>query len=237
MIELQEILKIKDKDWMMSTREQLVLIGLLHSLKPNNVIEFGYHRGGATRWLSEFSNNVITVDASNNVLQAEQKFNNVEVWHFSTKQAVERINKKNINFDLALIDADHSKKAVIEDIKGLINVTEIIIMHDSFNPNCRSGMKHALEQQNSHAYYLDFIPAMSKHDGLWGGFAIAWKSENPGPKKEYENEHSLFIPAVAQNIFRFNNILKNLKSYLKRKLQFTISSLRILGGKISKFFV
>jgi predicted O-methyltransferase YrrM len=237
MDELQKILEITNKDWMMSTREQLVLIGLLKNLKPQNAIEFGYHRGGATSWLSKYSEKVITVDASDHVLQAKQKFQNVEAWHLSTAQAVDKIQKENMNFDFALIDADHSRKAVCQDIEGLISVTNVIIMHDSFNPSCRAGMNDALKHQNSHAYYLDFLPSMSKEDGLWGGFAIAWKSNSPGQKLEYEKEYSLFIPASLQNFFRFKYIFKILSSNFINKLQSTISKLRILGGKVSKFFI
>ena len=50
MNELQEKIGILNPDWLMSTREKLGLIGLLHCLKPKKVLELGYHRGGATKW-------------------------------------------------------------------------------------------------------------------------------------------------------------------------------------------
>ena len=61
-------------------------------------------------------------------------------------------------------------------------------------------MNDALKHQKSHAYYLDFLPSMSKEDGLWGGFAIAWKSNSPGQKLEYEKEY-LFLFQHHYKIF------------------------------------
>ena len=167
MNELQEKIGIQNSDWLMSTREKLGLIGLLHCLKPKKVLELGYHRGGATKWLSEFSEQLITVDVNEFVADAPNLFHNVEAWNCPTLEAASRIKKEKLFFDLAIIDADHSRKAVSADINGIIEHSGIILMHDSFNPDCRKGMVDALKKQDSHAYYLDFIPSVSKNDGLW----------------------------------------------------------------------
>jgi len=185
MNELQKKIGIQNPDWLMSSREKLGLIGLLHCLKPKKVLELGYHRGGATEWLSQFSEQVITVDVNEFVADAPNLFNNVEAWNCPTLEAASRIKKENLLFDLAIIDADHSRLAVSADINGIIEHSNIILMHDSFNPDCRQGMIDALKNQKTHAYYLDFIPSISKNDGLWGGLAIAWKSQTPGLAKEF----------------------------------------------------
>ena len=65
-------------------------------------------------------------------------------------------------------------------------------MHDSFNPECRKGMLEALKMQKTHAYFLDFIPSSLKHDGLWGGIGIAWKSIIPDYPKEFPGEISSY---------------------------------------------
>ena len=201
MNELQEKIGIQNLDWLMSTREKLALIGLLHCLKPKKVLELGYHRGGATKWLAEFSEKVITVDVNEFVSDAPNQFHNVEAWNCPTLEAASRIKKEKLFFDLAIIDADHSRKAVSADINGIIEHSDIILMHDSFNPDCRKGMADALKKQDSHAYYLDFIPSVSKNDGLWGGLAIAWKSQTPGLAKEFAKEISSFTPVAIQNSF------------------------------------
>ena len=166
MIEIQEKLGISNADWLMSTREKLGLIGLLHCLKPKKVLELGYHRGGATKWLSQFSEKVITVDVNEFVPDALNQFSNVEPWNCSTLEAIEKIKRDNLYFDLAIIDADHSRKAVAKDVAGLLGHSDIILMHDSFNPECRKGMLHSLSKQRTHAFYLDFIPSVNKHDSL-----------------------------------------------------------------------
>ena len=233
MNELQEKIGIQNLDWLMSTREKLALIGLLHCLKPKKVLELGYHRGGATKWLSELSEQVISVDVNEFVSNAPNLFHNVEAWNCPTLEAASRVKRENLFFDLAIIDADHSRKAVSADINAIIEHSDIILMHDSFNPDCRKGMLDALQNQKSHAYYLDFIPSVSKKDGLWGGLAIAWKSlKTPGLIKEFEKEMSSFIPVAIQNSFRIQPTITATKAKASVFKQSTFSKLKITLGRL-----
>jgi len=233
MNELQKKIGILNPDWLMSTREKLGLIGLLHCLKPKKVLELGYHRGGATKWLSELSEQVISVDVNEFVSNAPNLFHNVEAWNCPTLEAASRVKRENLFFDLAIIDADHSRKAVSADINGIIEHSDIILMHDSFNPDCRKGMVDALKKQDSHAYYLDFIPSVSKHDGLWGGLAIAWKSQTPGLAKEFAKEISSFtIPVAIQNSFRIQPKITATKAKASVFKQSTFSKLKITLGRL-----
>ena len=232
MNELQKKIGIQNPDWLMSSREKLGLIGLLHCLKPKKVLELGYHRGGATEWLSQFSEQVITVDINEFVADAPNLFHNVEAWNCPTLEATSRIKKEKLFFDLAIIDADHSRKAVSADINAIIEHSDIILMHDSFNPDCRKGMVDALKKQDSHAYYLDFIPSVSKHDGLWGGLAIAWKSQTPGLAKEFAKEISSFTPVAIQNSFRVTPRINKAKERISDFKESAFSKIKITGGRI-----
>ena len=232
MNELQKKIGIQNPDWLMSTREKLGLIGLLHCLKPKKVLELGYHRGGATKWLSELSEQVISVDVNEFVADAPNLFHNVEAWNCPTHEAASRIKKEKLFFDLAIIDADHSRKAVSADINGIIEHSDIILMHDSFNPDCRKGMLDALKKQDSHAYYLDFIPSVSKNDGLWGGLAIAWKSQTPGLAKEFEKEMSSFIPVAIQNSIRIEPTITAIKTIASVFKESFFSKIRIICGRL-----
>jgi hypothetical protein len=232
MLDLGDKLNIANPNWLMSYREKLAIIGLLQCLKPKKVIEFGYHRGGATKWLSQFAEKLISVDVNEFVSEASKKYSNVEPWKCTTEEAIKKIKVENLSFDLAIIDADHSKKAVANDVSGIIPHAEVILMHDSFNPACRRGMLDALKSQNSHAFYLDFMPSILKEDGLWGGFAIAWKSENPGLKKEFLGEKSSYSLVWLQSIFHLKSMLLQLKHFLSRVEQSSISKVRIFAGKI-----
>ena len=232
MNELQEKIGILNPDWLMSTREKLGLIGLLHCLKPKKVLELGYHRGGATKWLSEFSEQVLSVDVNEFVSNAPNLFHNVEAWNCPTLEAASRIKKENLFFDLAIIDADHSRKAVSGDINGIISHSDIILMHDSFNPDCRKGMVDALKNQDSHAYYLDFIPSVSKSDGLWGGLAIAWKSQTPGQTQEFAKEISTFTPVAIQNSFRIEPTITATKVKASFFKESAFSKIKIIMGRL-----
>jgi predicted O-methyltransferase YrrM len=232
MDELQRKLGVLNSDWLMSSREKLSLIGLLHTLKPKRVLEFGYHRGGATQWLSKLSDQVITVDVNEFVLDAENQYQNVESWRCSTLDAIEKIKDQNLFFDLTIIDADHTRVAVTNDINGVLQSSDIIIMHDSFNPACRKGMITSLKKQQTHAYYLDFMPSLNKHDGLWGGLAIAWRSEKPGQKKEFKSEYSPFTPIVTHHFLRISPYLQSLKIKILTVLNIAKNRLRIGIGKI-----
>ena len=232
MNELQEKIGILNSDWLMSTREKLGLIGLLHCLKPKKVLELGYHRGGATKWLSELSEQVISVDVNEFVADAPNLFHNVEAWNCPTLEAASRIKEGNLFFDLAIIDADHSRKAVSADINGIISHSDIILMHDSFNPDCRKGMMYTLKNQKSHAYYLDFITSVSKNDGLWGGIAIAWKSQTPGLAKEFTKELSSFVPVAIQHSFRVTPKINAIKERISGFMESAVSKIKITGGKI-----
>ena len=230
--ELEKLFGIQNPDWLMSAREKLGLIGLLHCLKPKKVLELGYHRGGATKWLSQFSERVITVDVNEFVADAPNLYHNVEAWSCPTLEAASRIKKENLFFNLAIIDADHSRLAVSADINGIINHSDIILMHDSFNPDCRKGMVDALKNQKSHAYYLDFIPSVSKNDGLWGGLAIAWKSQTPGLAKEFAKEISSFTPLAIQNSFRVTPRINKAKERISNFKESAFSKIRITAGRI-----
>ena len=112
----------------MSSREKLGLIGLLHCLKPKDVIEFGYHHGGATKWLAELSENVITVDVNEFVSDASKIHPNVMSWNFTTSEAIKKIQNESLSFDLAIIDADHSRKSVADDLYGILPHAEVILL-------------------------------------------------------------------------------------------------------------
>jgi hypothetical protein len=232
MIELEDKINITNPDWQMSCREKLTVIGLLECLKPKKVIEFGYHRGGVTKWLSQFVEKVISVDVNEFVSDASTKYSNVEPWRCTTTEAINKIKLNNLKFDLAIIDADHSRKAVTNDVSGILPHSEVILMHDSFNPSCRRGMLDALKSQNSHAFYLDFMPSILKKDGLWGGFAIAWKSENPGPKKEFLGEKSSYSAVWWKSSIHFSSKLLQINHFLCQIWENSTSKLRIFAGKI-----
>ena len=228
---LERKLGIANENWLMSAREKLCLIGLLELLRPKKSLEFGFHRGGATAWLAKFSESVITVDVNEYVDDAPKSFPNVTSWNSTTEEAVERIKKGRLSFDLAIIDADHSRKAVSRDLEGILPYADIILLHDSSNPDCRKGMLGVLGKQDSHAYNLDLISSSIKHDGLWGGIGIAVRSEKSGLMKEFKGEFSPYKYLSVHHSMLFGRKISNLLSKLMVPLQRLKSKIRIkIGG-------
>jgi hypothetical protein len=232
MIEIEKELGIANPHWLMSSREKLGLIGLLQCLNPKSVIELGYHRGGATKWLTQFSKKVLTVDVNEFITDAPSQYSNLEAWNCSTVEAIKKIKAERKSFDLAIVDADHSRLSVCKDIQGILPHAKVVLMHDSYNPGCRKGILDALKHQQTHAYLMDFIPATLKHDGLWGGLAIAWRSDKPGPIKEFNGELSSFNVLAFISLFRLKSKVKNLKISISEKFQGYLSKLKILFGRI-----
>ena len=89
-----------------------------------------------------------------------------------------------------------------------------------------------MKTQKTHAYFLDFIPSSLKHDGLWGGTGIAWKSNNPGLSEEFPGEISPYNAISRQNLWHFKSKISGIKNLLCAKKQSIIKNSRILGGKL-----
>lgn len=219
----------------MSAREKLSLIGILELLRPESCLEFGYHRGGATKWLAKYCDSVITVDVNEFVMSAGQNHSNVTAWNCSTEEAVKRIKENNHKFDFAIIDADHSRRAVARDLSGIIKQVDVILMHDSSNPSCRKGMLDILTNQDSHAYNLDFITSSIKYDGLWGGLGVAIRSPAPLAMKEFDDEISPYSYLRIHDSISFARKTCALGNRLGSAIDNIISKAKVkLGGLVKK---
>jgi hypothetical protein len=115
------------------------------------------------------------------------KFPNVELLVGSSDQKLppllDRLQREKAPLAFALVDGDHSPDGVRKDIDHLLqfrpSVPFYIVMHDSFNPGCRDGLRRAQWSSNPHvhAVELDFVPgivnpAPAFRDQLWGGLAL-----------------------------------------------------------------
>jgi len=96
---------------------------------------------------------------------------------------LDRLQRDGAELGFALVDGDHSAEGVREDLDNLLrfrpNVPFYIVMHDSFNPHCRLGLRQANWSTNRyvHAVELDFVSgivhsAPAYRDELWGGLAL-----------------------------------------------------------------
>ncbi len=160
-----------DSDWQMSPSERLAIVGLLAVLKPATTLEIGHRLGGCTRWFSEYSGHVWTVDVDAHVIESSKRFANVTPMHMTSTEAMKQLANEGKRFELALIDGDHSTEVACSDLQQAMELCDVIVLHDAANPQCRRGYKKALEGRRV-VSDLDWIDGRLQPDGLWGGLGI-----------------------------------------------------------------
>jgi hypothetical protein len=175
-------------DWIMWPGEQVALIFVLERLRPKVAIEIGTKEGGSLQALSHFSDKVYSIDIDPEVpRQLAGRFPNVEYLTGYSEQIlpslIDRLQQEKAELSFALVDGAHSIDGVRNDINNLLRfrpmVPFYILMHDSFNPSCRLGIRQANWSANRyvHAVELDFIPGVvhsgpSLRNELGGGLAM-----------------------------------------------------------------
>lgn len=178
--------------WQMTAGERFALQDLLRRLSPDVAVEIGTYMGGSLQVLSRFSREVVSVDIDPGVPgRLQGMFPNVS---YRTGRSAELLPEILTSFVAAgrhvgfvLIDGDHSALGVCRDIQAVLSVAPrgrlVVLMHDSFNPDCRRGIVSAdwAACPYVHAVEVDFVPGVyheSPHDtaaerSMWGGFACA----------------------------------------------------------------
>jgi hypothetical protein len=181
-----------DLHWQMTRCEQFALVGLLQKIAPAQSIEVGTYLGGSLQVLAKYSEHVISVDIDPSVGQRlDGRFSNVAFRSGNSTEIlpalIDELNQAEKHVDFVLIDGDHSERGVKRDIESILGLIPrrktTIILHDSFNPDCRAGMRAADWNRCPfvHSVELDFIPGIyhaksydkAEARTMWGGFACA----------------------------------------------------------------
>jgi cephalosporin hydroxylase len=177
------------EQWQMNDSERIALAGLLERHRPACSIEVGTFRGGSLSLIAEYSRFVFSIDIDETVA-SRFHFSNVAFLtgrsHAVLPQLFVELDRCGTAVDFILIDGDHSREGVLNDITCLLQYVPkkplVVVLHDSFNPECRRGMLEARWHASPycHAVDLDFVPGrMVEHGGpfreqLWGGLALAY---------------------------------------------------------------
>lgn len=174
-------------DWQMSRAEKYAIINLLTHLKPNVSIEIGTFKGGSLQVIDAFSQEVYSIDISSAPKKfLSEKFNKVHFLvgesHVLVSQLLKDLDQQGKSVDFVLIDGDHTTAAVKRDILSVLNHPHKkkvhIILHDSFNPQCRKGISTIDYKKFPHVKLveLDYIGGSYWHNDtyreMWGGFAL-----------------------------------------------------------------
>jgi hypothetical protein len=220
--------------WQMTICEQFALQDLLRRLRPTLSIEVGTYQGGSLQVLSRFSESVISVDIDPGVaIRLAGKFPNVEFRSGDSNRVlpelVRELNEQKRPVGFVLIDGDHKGSGVQRDIEALLDLQPqrqvLFILHDSFNPDCREGMRTANWAKSPFVSYveLDFIPGVYHYEAhdtakprtMWGGFACAvlCSEKRIGNLVIQESQRGLHEAVKRDSRHRFDG-----KGPLKRRL-------------------
>jgi len=175
--------------WEMTTNEKLVLVHLLEDIKPIVSIEIGCKKGGSLQVISEYSKEVFSLDIDPAVKILKKDFPNVDFVIGDSKETLPKLLKKlseeDKSPDFILVDGEHSTEGVRSDINFILesSITKplTILMHDSFNPNCRRGMLTANYAANKNVHFVDidflqgtYSVSKAVSGEMWGGFGMIY---------------------------------------------------------------
>jgi hypothetical protein len=221
--EIAERLSGAHDEWKMTDAERGTLLALLTTLKPAYAIEVGVYRAGSLAILSALCQKVyaLDIDPACEAMYAS-RFPNVEFVTGPSQETlpklIERMQASGEALEFVLIDADHSPEGVRRDINSVLRYRPhrplYVIMHDSFNPACRGGMKAAEWSSNPHTHMveLDFVVGrfVTEEDGaeyrqMWCGFALGvlLPEERQGDVIMRENESLAYETALRHSAYRF----------------------------------
>jgi hypothetical protein len=221
----------------MTDAERCTLIMLLNELRPVCSIEIGTFKGGSLSVLSKFSRKVYTLDIDPTCCERFSKeFSNVEFITGPSKKTfpplLKQIQKYDERLEFVLIDANHTKEGVKLDIDNLLEFKPtqplFVIIHDSFNPDCRQGIIEANWTACPYVHFveIDFVPGLFNpkveyYRQMWCGFtlAILLPQKRIDKLQIHANEELLFKTVLPHSVHH-------------RSRWSSLSIVRRLGGKV-----
>ncbi|RZK12984.1 MAG: class I SAM-dependent methyltransferase [Flavobacterium sp.] len=224
--------------WEMVNAEKIALFNILKEANPSIAIEIGTKNGGSLQLLSALSEKVYSLDINPAVTDLSSQFSNVQFIIGDSKETLPNLLRdlvvKGEHPAFILVDGDHSREGVRYDLESILNlkVTEplTVLMHDSFNPDCRQGMLDIDYKSNPYVEMvdLDFVqgiysPSERTRGEMWGGFGlISLKPlpERKSPLVRQSNAHSYQRTYQVSKHYHYKagSVPTRIKSYLFRKL-------------------
>jgi hypothetical protein len=231
---------------MMTDSERLCLKALLSELRPECAIEIGTYRGGSLEIISKYSKMVYTIDIDPTCRDMlKGRLSNV---HFITGSSQEtlppllaHIQQSNEPLGFMLLDAGNTEKTVRRDIETILKFTPTrplyILIHSSFNPDCRKAILTADWSSNPYVHLIesDFIGGRfitkeepKNYRQMWEGFALAilLPEKRKGDVIIHQNEFLMFQTAYWRSIY----------PYQKFRNAFYIKPKSFVGQFLKKYF-
>jgi hypothetical protein len=206
--------------WQMTRCEKFVLASLLEQSNAKVAVEVGTFKGGSLQIISAKTETVYSLDINPKTQESlREKFANVEFLSGDSKvllpQLLEKLQSELAPLGFVLIDGDHSAEGVRSDINAVLsfipNQPVYIVLHDSFNPECRKGMLAADWGKCPYVHFMeiDFVSGMFFSKGLecvqpgsmWGGLAVAimLPQKRDFDLKVSESQKALFEVAFSRS--------------------------------------
>jgi hypothetical protein len=203
----------------MGYNETAVFQALLSNVRPRCAIELGTESGTKLAIMAKYSSRVISIDINPKVQATLAcQFSNAEFItgdsHRVLPDLLKRLTDENTGVDFIFVDGDHSELSVRKDIENILSYRPtsqmLVLMHDTFNPDCRKGILSAEWSRNAYCHFvdLDFSPGILHPDEairreMWGGLGFALFL--PVPRKhdlEVKTSHQLlFDAALLQSVY------------------------------------
>ncbi len=179
-------------NWQMTQCEKVVLASLADQANAQVAIEVGTFKGGSLQVVSAKTEKVYSLDINEETQEVlRSQFAGVEFLAGDSRvvlpQLLDKLQSESAPLGFVLIDGDHSKEGVRSDINALLkfvpNRPVYVVLHDSFNPECRGGMLTADWNKCPYVHFveIDFVPGRFFREGrefvqpgsMWGGMAVA----------------------------------------------------------------
>ena len=203
-----------NREWQLGSAERFVLGQMLSILAPKRAIEVGTYQGGSLELLARHSEKVYSIDIDPDVrARLSGLFENVELLTGDSKvllpQLLASLEQQVESADFVLIDGDHSAEGVRTDIDNVLRhrpTTPLyIVMHDSFNPDCRRGILEAdwAGCPYVRAVEVDYVPGTIFDDvydtamppgTMYGGFAVAFLDP-------WERDYDLVVAQSRRSLY------------------------------------
>ena len=162
---------LTERNWLMTESERSAIAGLLMLTRPKAILEFGTGWGGATCQFDGYASSIVTVDTENRCSELLSSLRNTTFLEMTTREAAAILRSERRHFDFSLVDAGHTEDDVYHDVLDAVTLSDLVVCHDSFNPQCRSGITRAANDRNVFCD-PDFVPGKLLGNGSWGGLAL-----------------------------------------------------------------
>lgn len=221
--------------WQMSPSEQAAFIYLLQQLRPKVAIEIGTRFGGTLQVLAKYCEKVYSLDIDPEVpARMAGQYKNVEYLIGSSTQTLpallQKLTAEKAELAFVLVDGDHSAQGVRADLNTILQFPPLvplyIVMHDSFNPECRAGLRAAAWLECPHLQWveLDFVggiinPSPSFRGQMWGGLALGLLLPEPARGRVEVSSRAELTFQAALAATQKKTFIRRLKNLIKACLK------------------